>query len=241
MKFLFAVLAVLLVAGCTQTPPPVLEPGRQVNFTTVDGFVISGTLYENPGKPAVILAHMLGGDRSQWDGIVPFLAQKYAVLAIDLRGHGKSLKQSGQTRTWGTFLDPDFQKMALDIEAARAYLEQEAGVDEFAVIGASIGANAALQAATDSSIANVALLSPGIEYRGVTTLDAVQAYHGQLFIAASADDPYSADSANQLYVASPLPVEQKQLLMLESAGHGTAMLFQENLNPVLISWLENNL
>lgn len=42
------------------------------------------------GGEAVLLAHAIGCDHRMWDELVPALAPRYRVLAIDARGHGRS-------------------------------------------------------------------------------------------------------------------------------------------------------
>jgi pimeloyl-ACP methyl ester carboxylesterase len=79
---------------------------RTVNFLTDDGVSIIGSYYSplnvvsnassSTTTPTVILLHMLGKDRSTWNAFASTLSQKggYAVLSIDLRGHGESVKQN---------------------------------------------------------------------------------------------------------------------------------------------------
>ena len=45
---------------------------------------------QGQGKPAIIFIHGWCCDRSYWDAQLPYFAQKYKVVAIDLAGHGES-------------------------------------------------------------------------------------------------------------------------------------------------------
>ncbi|WLR41778.1 alpha/beta hydrolase [Bacillus carboniphilus] len=45
--------------------------------------------YSQKGEPLVFL-HYMGGSSAIWRGIIPSFIEKYHVIAIDLRGHGKS-------------------------------------------------------------------------------------------------------------------------------------------------------
>lgn len=47
-----------------------------------------------PGEPLVLL-HGLGGSTEDWMPLIPTFAEHYRVIALDLRGHGRSFK--GQT------------------------------------------------------------------------------------------------------------------------------------------------
>lgn len=40
--------------------------------------------------PPLVLVHGFGGDRSDWDMLVPALIEQHRVLAVDVRGHGRS-------------------------------------------------------------------------------------------------------------------------------------------------------
>ncbi len=46
------------------------------------------------GQP-VVLIHGLGSSIKDWEFQVPELAQKYQVVTLDLRGHGRSDKPTG--------------------------------------------------------------------------------------------------------------------------------------------------
>ena len=47
--------------------------------------------------PVIMLLHMLNSNRAAWDPLIPdLLAAGYALLNIDMRGHG----DSGGTRDW---------------------------------------------------------------------------------------------------------------------------------------------
>ena len=205
-----------------------IEP---VTFIGAEGLVIHGTQYrfvEGTAAPAVILLHMLNGNQKAWEPLIPALTQAgYAVLTIDMRGHGLTggdkdwvLAEQDLTMVWDAFTQD------LSIDATRT-----------AVIGGSIGSNIALLTAKNRpEILTAVLLSPGLDYRGVTTPDAAGAYGDRpLLIVASEEDGYSADSSRQLdSLASNSTLE-----MYDGAGHGTNMLGREPaLTPLLIKWLD---
>jgi pimeloyl-ACP methyl ester carboxylesterase len=104
---------------------------QTVNFLTDDGVSIIGSYYtplnvvsnasSSTTTPTVILLHMLGKDRGTWNAFASTLSQKgsYAVLSIDLRGHGESVKQNnGNTISFQSFTPDDYNKMVLDAHFA---------------------------------------------------------------------------------------------------------------------------
>ena len=124
----------------------------------VEGLDLVGTFYfptnQSPPWPGVILIHMMHGDQSQWESFPEQLAGAgYAVLSIDLRGHGAS----GGEVDWNMAIS-DMQQV-WDYFTARANIDQ----DRTAFVGASIGANLALVASSnESSVRTAVLLSPGL-------------------------------------------------------------------------------
>jgi dienelactone hydrolase len=236
-KIVFVLLFLIALSGCTKR-----GEFMEVSFKTDDGFTIYGDFYqpENPNGKALILLHMLRTDKSHWTEFAQRLKERgYYVLAIDLRGHGKSLDKNGKKITWQEFSENDFKNMVLDVKAAKLFLiEKGINSKSIGIIGASIGANTALNyAATDEEIRVIALLSPGLDYRGVKTEDAMKVYDRPVFIAASKEDEPAASSSLKLY---ELALGKKELKMYENAGHGTKMFGSTNLMDELINWLENN-
>jgi 3-oxoadipate enol-lactonase len=51
---------------------------------------------QGDGYP-VVLVHGLGSDHTVWGGVAPLLEENFRVLAVDLRGHGRSSKPPGPT------------------------------------------------------------------------------------------------------------------------------------------------
>jgi alpha-beta hydrolase superfamily lysophospholipase len=237
----FLILFLLLVAcrpsGQAATAAPTPAAGEEtVAIPAADGLSLVGTFYTGPGegtRPGVLLLHMLGSNRGAWSDFVPRLVKAgCAVLALGLRGHGDTGGASDWTQA------PD------DVLRAWQYLAQRPEVDgdNTAVVGASIGANLALTTgAAEPRVKTVVLLSPGLDYRGVTTADAMAAYDDRpVLIVASGEDNYAADSSRTL---SDLAVSQDvQLQMYDGAGHGTNMFRpQPALADLILGWLGRHL
>jgi acetyl esterase/lipase len=228
--------------------------GQKVTFITDDGVSIVGTYYSpssgtNNSTPTVILLHMLGRDRNTWNELASTLSQKgYAVLSIDLRGHGESIStQDGNAISYQSFTEDDFNKMVLDVKAAKQFLieNKNANPNRMAIIGASIGANVALNyaATSDPDIKTVILLSPGLNYRGVATADAITKYKNPIYIAATEEDSGSAKDS-QILCDKINCGKNLKVYSGGSSSHGTNM-FSDSLNPplqdLIMSWLNSSL
>ena len=212
---------------------------QRVAFQTADGVTIAATWFEPAYRPApaVILVHMLGRSRRDWEGLGSRLAGAgIGALALDLRGHGDS--------SWGGGGEgADHSVMVRDVEGARRYLSARSDVvpSRIGLAGGSLGANlVALHAAADASIASVALLSPSLDYRGVRIEAAVRKYGSRpMLLVVSDEDAYARRSADELKGAGG---GIRELLTLSGAGHGTNMLGRApELGSALVAWFQRTL
>jgi len=226
--------------------------GKQVSFLTDDKVLIVGTYYspspsnKNTSAYAIILLHMLGRDRNDWNPLASSFRNSsngYAVLSIDLRGHGESVNQNGKAISFQSFSPNDFNRMVLDVKAAKQFLVTQKGINpnEIAIVGASIGANVALNyAASDPSIRAVVLLSPGLNYKGVITSDSIRKYVNPIYMATGGKDPIAGNDpqtlCNEINCGNKLKVYQ------DSSSHGTDMFLDKSLNPplnkLILLWLD---
>lgn len=214
-----------------ESKPDVIE--EEVMIEAADGLTMVGTFYTSnasQAQPGVLLLHQLGSNRFSWRSwALEFAESGYALLAIDMRGHGRT----GGARDWDAAAD--------DLQRVWRYLSERPEVDasRSAIIGASIGSNMALvTAAAEPRVNTVVLLSPGLDYFGVTTDDAIVAYGDRpILIVASNDDPQSAQSSQTLADLA----SDAQLQIYETAGHGIAMLASEpELIQMIIDWLDQH-
>ena len=222
---------------------PAFSGGKKSRFVTEDNVEIIGEMWlpEQPLSPGIILLHMLGRDRSTWyDFVEQLVDEGIAVVAIDFRGHGESIKQGETTLDFTKFTEEDFNNMVLDVNVVLDFFRSDQRIDKerIAIIGASIGANIALKvAASNPEIKAVVLLSPGRKYRGVNTEAAILDYGKRgVLIAASEEDEYAANSSRFL---KELAQGDSRLLMYNYVGHGTNMLGQTiDLEEEIIKFLQ---
>ncbi|MEK7607012.1 MAG: alpha/beta fold hydrolase [Patescibacteria group bacterium] len=199
---------------------------QRVSFPTNDGVEIVGSFLEAPAQKAcALLLHMMPVTKESWYELMQKLAERgISSLAIDLRGHGESRQQGAKTLDYKKFSDEDHQKTIHDVEVAVSWLKaQGIGEDRVIIIGASIGANLALQyAAEHLSIKTVALLSPGLDYRGIKTESAAKQMKPEqsVFLAASDDDEYSFRTIETLSLSLK---NSSTVERLHATGHGTDM------------------
>ena len=157
-----------------------------------------------------------------WEKMEKLLERGYASLAFDSRGHGESTM--GGALDYKTFTPEQQQQKRLDLEAAFAWAQSQ-GFDDahIILIGASIGANLAIRALAEHRDLPLAIaLSPGLDYRGVKTDDAIQSLASSqkvVLVASDDDDRPSWDSVHELHRLNPSTV----LIERHGLGHGTDM------------------
>jgi uncharacterized protein len=133
----------------TPTPTEPHVPRMVVYFTTADHLKLDGWLYQEAARTALICAHGLAGDKSEWVDAAPwFAARGYMVLAFDFRGYSASQ---------GPY---NANQLDLDILAAIAFVKSR-GAQEVLLLGSSLGAKVALRVASYTPVAGVIGLSPG--------------------------------------------------------------------------------
>ena len=204
---------------------------KTITLTTQDGLSLVGVEQHTDQQRIALLFHMMPATKESWDAFAERLLQAgYASIAIDQRGHGESTMQA--TFDYKQFSDEQQQAKRLDVDAVIAYAITKGFVDkQIILIGASIGANLAMQALVDyPEISCVIALSPGIDYHGVRT-DTVMTQlhpHQHVLLIASDDDQESYESIKQLHALNP---KQTEVWEQNGIGHGTSMLQND---PLLI-------
>ncbi|MCD6404304.1 MAG: alpha/beta fold hydrolase [Planctomycetes bacterium] len=229
--------------GGSQTKPD----KEKVTLKTSDGVSISASFVKagNDKSPAVVLLHMLSRTKEDWDPVLEeYLLPRteFSYLAIDLRGHGESTVQNGETLDWENFSETDFNNMVRDVQAAVDYLRSRKDIDpdRIAIVGASIGANVAINyAAKDPKIKAVALLSAGRNYKGVATFDAMREYGNRpVFLAASKEDMPAGRNIRGLAKRAR---GTKVVKLFPGNLHGTRMFGACVLDGPLVAFLKESL
>ena len=123
--------------------------------------------------------------------------------------------------------------MEKDVAAAKAFLEEN-GFELKVIIGSSIGANTALNfAAAHSTVEKIVLLSPGLNYKGISTQENAPNVKAKALIVASMEDSYGFSSSQTL--AQQIP--NSEFRQLANAGHGTNMFKGTDLENEIGNWI----
>jgi len=235
-------------------------PIKEVSFPSNDGVQVSalfGVASDSQSLPAVILLHDLGGEKNDWllgTGVfTALLENEYAVLAIDLRGHGDTpLPEERQVLELN-----DLENSFLDVHAALTWLQGQSAVNanRIAVVGSGSGGNVAYVSLGifPEQIKTGISLSPGLWER--TSLQPAVIGSGidpfdprSILFMVGEEDLLQGGDITLSYVdfardLEALTAEPKDLRVFQnSADHGFELLnnVPEALDLLLL-WLETNL
>ena len=82
----------LAVAAAAPRLAAAQQPATAFTARTRDGLTLAGSAFGDPKAPAIVLIHGLGQSRLSWELQTAALADRFRVVAYDLRGHGDSDK-----------------------------------------------------------------------------------------------------------------------------------------------------
>jgi dienelactone hydrolase len=236
-------LAALSGAACgLRDARSAAEAPVSLALTTTDGATLSATFYPAEGQPScgVVLVHDIGGSSAEWEAYAKRLQQSgIASIAFDMRGHGGSTGPGGKKVSFRSFEAQDWLEAIYDIEAARDALPEQ-GVDprNLGIVGAGMGANIATHyAAQDESIQALVLISPGLEYDGVTIRNAFEAYRLRpSLLVSTKGDTYAASSAQELKENASTFCELREY---PGGGHGMDIIRSlVGAREAITYWLE---
>ncbi|MDE0904845.1 MAG: alpha/beta hydrolase [Planctomycetota bacterium] len=223
-----------------QAPSATVTPKRTVTsqpvrLTAQDKVELGGTYYA-PKKlreknSAVLLVHDAGEDSTQLtDLAVAYQKRGFAVLALDLRGHGTS---SSKQCDWKTSSENEREVLwamaKRDLSIGISFLKGKREVHSSRIIVAGIGAAAGLalcQGIEDQDVAAVVLISPPtdkdksygfnlteqlIDLEGLPTLILCERETRKACVAM-ADGAHEANEGYEFITVTPLRTDRKKLL-----------------------------
>lgn len=187
---------IILVLVCTFTMSGVFAATKKakkpyitktIEVTTKDSHIMKAQLlYPRAPKgtktkkqyPTIIFLHSLGYSSTQWKELpYTFVKQGYAVLLVDLRGHGISNKDAKfRVKSWTYFTNKTYKQYPYDVLAVinmTKQMNKKASFNNYAIIGGDIGANTGVLAAQLMHIKPKAmvLLTPYQQFKGLNIFD----------------------------------------------------------------------
>ena len=152
---------------------------KDYKVVTKDNFTITATLKypKIKGKKSfstIVLLHSLGYDSEWWETLPKQLIDSgYAVLLIDLRGHGNSIYNSKLVKlSWKNMTKKAYSKYPDDVISVIDNVKNEnkrVFFDNWAIVGSDIGANTAILAVNKMAYKpkTIVMLSPLVTAKGL--------------------------------------------------------------------------
>jgi alpha/beta superfamily hydrolase len=238
MTRLLALLAVAVVAGTASASPaapptvddcvPRKDRSAAIRFRAPDGTRLVGVMLGR-GKTGVALGHELNTNLCVWLPLARTLAARgYRVLAFDHRGHGES-----QQYPRAFFrVDRDF------VGAVRALHSR--GSTRFVLMGASMGATAAMVAAPriGGSLRAVVDLSGPVAYETIDARPAIKRLAAPVLFAVGSDDTAFVSGTRELAALSQSPASRLEIR--ETSAHGTRLLREMAFRGIVLRFVQQH-
>lgn len=251
-RIVLSILAffLLLINIATNAATNFIE--KDITSVSKDGFTIKAN-FAYPKKnqkefSTVVLLHSLGYNSEWWGNLKNDLLNKgFAVLAIDLRGHGKSIYNSKMSKTsWKSLKDSAYAKYPGDIIGVIDKIKEENTkkifFNNWAIIGSDIGASAGVIASDKlkNRPVTIVMLSPIVKSKSLYIPVSIAHLDNVDFLAVyGTDDTDSREAGKYLKKFA-----QAAFLEYTSDSKTTGMLMLKNdnsLNKVLTEWIANYL
>ena len=226
---------------------------KDISVQSVDGFSIKAVLeYPKVKKQkefsTVVLLHSLGYSSEWWETLPDELLESgYAVLRIDLRGHGRSVYNSKLVRTsWKSMTNSAYAKYPDDVVKVIDYVKSENTkkifFNNYAIVGADIGASTAVLAADKISYKpkTIVMLSPVVKTKGLfIPVKMANLSNIDILAISGTDDVSGAESAEYLKKFA-----QAAFMTYTSEAKSTGMIMLKNdtsLAKIITSWIKEYL
>lgn len=208
-KILILILTVFVLTGTTLCADcKVIK--KEIEIHTKDARIVKATISYTKidglqKYPTVLLLHSIGYSSSDWGNLITDLNNVgYAVIAMDLRGHGKSIYNAKfQKKSWVYFDNKIYQKFPNDVlEILDASQKQCKVIDlnNMAIVGADIGSNTAVLAAKGmkKKPKTMVLIAPTRTFKGLYIPIAMTEIQMPILSMVSSKDKYSLKEQKEL-------------------------------------------
>ena len=199
MRWVFpiAILSILPLSACG---PSATGSRQAVTLTTADGWHLPADIYlpGNATTPGVICLHRYGAGRGDWTQFASRAqALGYAVITLDLRGHGESQRAAGETPNYRQINAHGWKAAVADVRAAKqALLEAGADPENVVLAGEGLGASIALHyASLDDSMQAVIMVSPRLKDGGIDSESLIERLSERPVLLLATEDDAAAYGA----------------------------------------------
>ena len=221
---------------------------KDYKIPTSDNFSIVATLQypkikEKKEFSTVVLLHSLGYSSEWWGDLPQELINKgYAVICIDLRGHGKSVYNSKLTRTsWKNLKYKAYAKYPDDVITVLNYIKNEnkrTFFNNWAIVGADIGGSTGILTANKNSFKpkTIVILSPVVNSKGLyIPVKLAELNDIDILTIVGSNDTQSIKANNYLKKFA-----QSTYAEYKSDAKTTGMIMlkhDDNLNEIIWTWI----
>lgn len=222
---------------------------QELSYTTEDTVTISGAwivpeALKNTSStaPVVILLHDYGFDRRDWGVFIPDLVEKgFCVLAIDIRGHGKST--SGGQRLSGQYSPSTASYLLstgyLDVLGALEWIKDQTDIRpaSISLVGVGLGADLAYVSARKfkKRLRASVIISPSLA--AVTEADFTDSKAQAVLFCASTGGATGSSMIAAESMAN-FTEQPKRLITYQSTAHGLAMFYKHpEIKREILAWL----
>lgn len=236
LLFIFAFFIVTMTsqnAYCSAAKTNVVK--KDVEVQTKDARIIKATISYVDIKglkkyPAVLLLHSIGYSSNDWGSLITEINNAgYAVIAMDLRGHGKSIYTADfKQKDWSYFTNKTFQRYPGDVVALVNQVQNQVknlDFNNYAIVGADVGANTAILATKDlkKKPKTIILISATTSFKGLYIPIAMTNVNVPILSMASKKDRYCIAQQRELakfaqggFYAQDYPQGGMGMLMLKA-------------------------
>lgn len=184
--------------------------------------------------PAVLLLHGYGEDRTVWDAFSKqLLSRGWAVMTVDLRGHGESKAKNRQpiqaTAEW-RFSSQEFPQ---DLDPSLDWLKAQPRIDnsKIVVIGSDVGANLALIASGRfPEVRTVVAINPNLT-EGLAMAGSAQDFTPKSALLVVSDQ--AQGDRLKTYVTAP-----SRVLVVPSARGTAQSVAEKTVSDAIFQWLK---
>jgi len=223
------------------------DAASAVSFTTDDKQVIKASFYE-PKKskkskpaPSVLLLHDAGKSREEISGLAAYLHKRgFAVLSIDMRGHGESQTDKVNFEEADEKLQQSLWALSSrDVDAAADFLGDQKNVHSSNLSIVAFGAGSSLavrRASVDDNVRAVVLVDPAPNAFGYNLVNGVSELGGLPTLLMSPSD--RREESSRLQEAAHKDndgLEYVDITRLKSKAE--ALDKDKKMNKLMGSWL----